>query len=150
MHSPCLSRPWALSPSSSSPHNMFPHILERFGPCSRPSNSTTTHTAYPYAAHNVTAINPLALVHAFSQPQLAQCLAHNILSSQQPSPALHSSHQAHTQGTNNQATNAMHHHVGLAPPTAAHHPTHLCPPWPFSAMALGHHVEQGAPTCCPS
>ena len=26
---------------------------------------------------------------------------------------------------------------------------HLYPPWPFSAMALGHHVEQGVSTCCP-
>ena len=53
--------------------------------------------------------------------------------------------------TISQATNAMHHHIGSAPPAAAqHHRTHLCPPWPSSAMALGHHVEQGASTYCPS
>ena len=41
----------------------------------------------------------------------------------------------------------MHHHIGSATFVAAHHQNHLCPSWPF-AMALGHHMEQGASTCC--
>ena len=149
MHSPCLSRPWDLCPSSSSPSNMFPHALERLGPYSRPSISIIAHTACPHAAYKVTAISPLALVHAFCQPPLAQCLTHSIQSSQQRNLALHSNHQAHTKGTNNLATNAMHHHVGSIPPAAAHYQNHLYPPWPSSAMVLGHHVEQGASTCRP-
>ena len=44
----------------------------------------------------------------------------------------------------------MHHHIKSTPLAAAHHHNHLCPPWPFYAMALRHHVEQGASTCCPS
>ncbi|KAK9999285.1 hypothetical protein SO802_018888 [Lithocarpus litseifolius] len=40
--------------------------------------SNTAHTACPHAVHKVTIISPLALVHAISQPLVAQCFAHNI------------------------------------------------------------------------
>jgi len=46
---------------------MFPHVLERLSPCSRPPISSTAHTACPHAAHKVIAISPLVLVHAFNQ-----------------------------------------------------------------------------------
>ena len=45
----------------------------------------------------------------------------------------------------------MHHHIGLAPPATTHHQNPSLPTMATSsAMALGHHVEQGASTCYPS
>ena len=82
MHNPCFSKPWGLCPSSNSPHNMFPHVLERLGPCPMPPINTTTHTTCLYATHKVIVISPLVLVHAFSQPTLTQCLAHSITTAQ--------------------------------------------------------------------
>ena len=43
----------------------------------------------------------------------------------------------------------MHHQIWLAPPAVGHHQNQLYPPWSHFAMALEHHVEQGASTHCP-
>ena len=101
----------------------------------------------PIAAHKVTVISPLALVHAFNQPTLAQCLAHNITAAQ-PYLAL----QLPSPHTRNQQLSHPYH----APPRKVS--TTCCcsssqpslPTMASSAMALGHHVEQGASTCYPS
>ena len=94
---PCLSRSLGLYPMLQQPTQSVPHVLGGLAPAHALLISITAHIACPSEAHQVTAISPLAQIHAFSQHPPAQCLAHSIISSQQPSIALHSSHQAHTQ-----------------------------------------------------
>ena len=112
--------------------------------------SITAHTACLYIAYQVTTINPLTQVHAFCQHQLAQCLTQHIiiivaqhcLALKPPSP--HTKQSSARPALPCTILQGQHH---LLLPNIK---IRFCPPWPSSAMAQGHHVEQGASTCCPS
>ena len=82
----------------------FPTFWEAW-PMPKPSpiRQHNPHNMPTCSTHQVTTISPLVSVRAFSQHPPAQCLAHSICLHilMQPSSALHTSNQAHTQATSN-------------------------------------------------
>ena len=87
MHSSCLSIPWGLCPSSSSPLNMFSHVLGKLDTCSKPPIITSAHTIYPQATHSHQPTSTYPCIQP-APTSLMPCTQHLIITAAQPCLAL--------------------------------------------------------------
>ena len=119
--SPSISTSWGFCPCSSSPHTLVPTRFRRLGPC--PSSSHQHHNP-----HNMPICSTLSNYHQPTHTSL--CILPAPTSPMPCTTYHHHSNPAlsYTQATKpthkatiSQATDAMHHLIGLAPPVAAQH-----------------------------
>ena len=140
-----------LLPMPQQPTRDAHHVLEALALCPSPSYQHHSPLIMSISStlsncHQPTCISP------YTQPAPTSpmfCTAYHY--HKQPSTALHISHQAHIRS--NLFTKPSCHALPRRVSTTCCCPSstnRCCPPWPSSAMALGHHVKQGASTCCPS
>ena len=131
---------------------LFHHVLEDLALCPSPCPSHQHHSPHSMPIYSISS--------NYHQPTHTSLCILPAPTSLMPSTTYHhhsSLALSCTQATKSthkaiisQASIAMHHLIGSAPPVVLNVKIRFCPLWPSSAMALGHHVEQDASKCYPS